>query len=70
MQATAILKALEIEPLLQISNINIPRILSEMLDLDLDDFRHVNIEKFLSLENRLADTVGLSWRSLSKLNLF
>ncbi|MDP1785442.1 MAG: ATP phosphoribosyltransferase regulatory subunit [Sulfuricurvum sp.] len=48
-EATAILSALEIEPLLQISNINIPRILSEMLDLDLDDFRHVNIEKFLAL---------------------
>ncbi|MFA6189437.1 MAG: ATP phosphoribosyltransferase regulatory subunit [Sulfuricurvum sp.] len=49
-EATAILSALEIEPLLQISNINIPRILSEMLDLDLDDFRHVNIEKFLALK--------------------
>lgn len=48
-EATAILDALEIEPLLQISNINIPRILSEMLDLPLDDFRHVNIEKFLAL---------------------
>jgi len=49
-EATRILKALEIAPLLQISNINIPRILSEMLDLELDDFRHVNIEKFLSLD--------------------
>lgn len=49
-EATGILSALEIEPLLQISNINIPRILSEMLDLDLDDFRHVNIEKFLALK--------------------
>ena len=49
-EATAILDALNIEPLLQISNINIPRILSEMLNLDLDDFRHVNIEKFLSLK--------------------
>jgi ATP phosphoribosyltransferase regulatory subunit HisZ len=49
-EATAILSALEIEPLLQISNINIPRILSEILDLELDDFRHVNIEKFLSLK--------------------
>ena len=49
-EATAILSALEIEPLLQISNINIPRILSEILNLDLDDFRHVNIEKFLALE--------------------
>jgi ATP phosphoribosyltransferase regulatory subunit HisZ len=49
-EATAIFGALEIEPLLQISNINIPRILSEMLELDLDDFRHVNIEKFLALK--------------------
>ncbi len=49
-EATAILDALVVEPLLQISNINIPRILSEMLDLDLDDFRHVNIEKFLALK--------------------
>ena len=49
-QAARILKSLEMMPLLQISNINIPRILSEMLDLGLDDFRHVNIEKFLSLD--------------------
>lgn len=49
-EATAIMDALEIAPLLQISNINIPRILSEMLDLSLDDFRHVNIEKFLALK--------------------
>lgn len=52
-EATRILGALEISPLLQISNINIPRILSEMLDLELDDFRHVNIEKFLGL--------GIDW---------
>lgn len=49
-EAMAIFSALEIKPLLQISNINIPRILSEMLNLDLDDFRHVNIEKFLALK--------------------
>lgn len=49
-EATAIMGALGIEPLLQISNINIPRILSEILDLNLDDFRHVNIEKFLALK--------------------
>ena len=49
-EATAIMDVLNIEPLLQISNINIPRILSEMLDLSLDDFRHVNIEKFLALK--------------------
>ena len=51
-QATNIFKKLNIKPLLQISNICIPRILSEMpmLNLSLDDFRHVNIEKFLSLK--------------------
>jgi histidyl-tRNA synthetase len=49
-EATSIMGALGIEPLLQISNINIPRILSEILDLHLDDFRHVNIEKFLALK--------------------
>ena len=49
-QATTIFKSLKIQPLLQISNINIPRILSETLGLELDDFRHVNIEKFLSLQ--------------------
>jgi len=49
-QATTIFKNLEIQPLLQISNINIPRILSKLLDLELDDFHHVNIEKFLSLK--------------------
>ena len=49
-QSTRILKALDVSALLQISNINIPRLLSEMLNIDLDDFRHVNIEKFLSLK--------------------
>lgn len=49
-EAARILSALQISPLLQISNINIPRILAEMLELELDDFRHVNIEKFLSLK--------------------
>ncbi|MDO9208197.1 MAG: ATP phosphoribosyltransferase regulatory subunit [Sulfuricurvum sp.] len=59
-QATTIFKSLEIQPLLQISNINIPRILSETLGLELDDFRHVNIEKFLSLKiDWLRDLVYL-----------
>ncbi|MDO9305969.1 MAG: ATP phosphoribosyltransferase regulatory subunit [Sulfuricurvum sp.] len=49
-QATTIFKSLKIQPLLQISNINIPRILSETLELELDDFRHVNIERFLSFK--------------------
>jgi len=59
-QATTIFKSLKIQPLLQISNINIPRILSETLGLELDDFRHVNIEKFLSLQiNWLRELVYL-----------
>lgn len=49
-QAVEIFNALEISPLLQVTNINIPRILSEMLNIDLDDFHHINIEKFLSLK--------------------
>jgi histidyl-tRNA synthetase len=52
-QAIEIFEKLEMKPLLQISNINIPKKLVEMLDLELDDFRHINIEKFLSL--------GIDW---------
>jgi histidyl-tRNA synthetase len=52
-QAVEIFERLEIKPLLQISNINIPKKLVAMLDLELDDFRHINIEKFLSL--------GIDW---------
>ncbi len=48
---------LEAQPLLQISNINIPKILSSMLEIPMDDFRHIRIEKFLGL--------GIEW--LSKL---
>lgn len=41
---------LNIKPLTQISNIMIPKLLVEMYDeLSIDDFRHINIEKFLSL---------------------
>lgn len=45
--AIDIVKALEIKPLLQISNIRIPKLLSKELDIDLDDFRHINIQKLL-----------------------
>ncbi len=46
-----ILQKLELHPLLQLSNIKIPRILVEMFDeLTLDDFRHINIDKILSLD--------------------
>ena len=49
-QAIEIFSRLDVRPLLQVSNINIPKILAKRLDLDLDDFRHINIEKFLSLD--------------------
>lgn len=48
--ATNILDKLEINALTQISNIKIPKLLVEMFDtLSIDDFRHINIEKFLNL---------------------
>ncbi len=49
-QSTEIFNRLDLEPLLQISNINIPQKLSELLDISLDDFRHIQIEKFLALD--------------------
>lgn len=45
--AVDIVKALGIKPLLQISNIRIPQLLSQELGIDLDDFRHINIQKLL-----------------------
>ncbi|RUM64365.1 MAG: ATP phosphoribosyltransferase regulatory subunit [Sulfurimonas sp.] len=48
--ALDLFKALQMQPLLQISNINIPKKLVKMFDIALDDFRHINIEKLLSLE--------------------
>jgi len=48
--AVDIFNKLEIQPLMQISNIKIPELLVEMFDeLTIDDFRHINIEKFLNL---------------------
>ena len=48
--AVEILKKLQLHPLLQISNIKIPQLLVSMFDeLTLDDFRHINIDKMLSL---------------------
>lgn len=49
-QAVEIFKRLELRPLLQLSNIKIPKLLVGMFDLELEDFRHINIEKFLSLK--------------------
>jgi histidyl-tRNA synthetase len=45
--AVDIVNALNIKPLLQISNIRIPQLLSKELNIDLDDFRHINIQKLL-----------------------
>jgi histidyl-tRNA synthetase len=47
-ESMGIFKKLELEPLLQISNINIAHKISKMLDIDLDAFRHINVEQFLS----------------------
>lgn len=45
-----ILDKLELQPLVQISNMKIPKILANMFnELSLDDFRHINIDKILSL---------------------
>ena len=49
--AISIFERLEVKPLMQISNIKIPELLVEMFDeLSIDDFRHINIEKFLNLK--------------------
>ena len=39
--------ALDIKPLLQISNIRIPELISKELGIDLEDFKHINIQKLL-----------------------
>ena len=48
--AVSIFDRLQVSPIVQVSNINIPHILCELLGLDLEDFRHINVQKFLSLE--------------------
>lgn len=45
--AIDIVNALDIKPLLQISNIRIPQLISQELGIDMDDFRHINIQKLL-----------------------
>ncbi len=48
--AIDIFEKLEVKPLMQISNIKIPELLVEMFDtLSIDDFRHINIDKFISI---------------------
>ncbi|MDQ7060386.1 MAG: ATP phosphoribosyltransferase regulatory subunit [Sulfurimonas sp.] len=49
--AVEIFSKLEVNALIQISNIKIPELLVEMFDeLSIDDFKHINIEKFLNLK--------------------
>jgi histidyl-tRNA synthetase len=49
--SNTIFKKLGVEALTQISNMRIPHILTDMFDeLSLDDFRHLNVEKFLNLK--------------------
>jgi histidyl-tRNA synthetase len=48
--ALKIFQTLQLTPLVQISNMRIPILLCEMFKLELDDFRHINIEKMLKLE--------------------
>ena len=49
--ALDIFNKLEVKALMQISNIKIPELLVEMFDnLTIDDFRHINIDKFISLK--------------------
>ncbi len=45
-----ILSSLNLKPLLQISNINIPRIISKKLDISLDWFKNANLEELLKLD--------------------
>jgi len=48
--AAEIFQKLGVNPLVQISNMKIPEILVGMFDeLTIDDFRHINIDKFISL---------------------
>jgi len=45
--AVDIVNALNIKPLLQLSNIRIPELISKELEIDIDDFKHINIQKLL-----------------------
>ena len=49
--ANEIFTKLDVKALIQISNMKIPHIIANMFDeLSIDDFRHINIDKFLSLK--------------------
>ena len=48
--AVDIFAKLDVNPLMQISNMRIPELLTEMFsELSIDDFRHINIDKFINL---------------------
>ncbi len=48
--AVDIFDKLDVNPLMQISNMRIPELLTEMFsELSIDDFRHINIDKFINL---------------------
>ncbi len=48
--AVDIFEKLDVNPLMQISNMRIPELLTEMFsELSIDDFRHINIDKFINL---------------------
>ncbi len=44
-----VLNALDLKPLLQISNINIPRLITKELNLSLELFKNANLEEILNL---------------------
>jgi histidyl-tRNA synthetase len=49
--AVEIFDKLELTPLMQISNMRIPQLLVSMFDeLSIEDFRHINIDKFIKLD--------------------
>lgn len=48
--SAAILKNLGLQPLLQISNINIPKLITQKLGLDLEIFKSANLEELLKLD--------------------
>jgi len=63
--AVAIFEKLDLNPLMQISNMKIPELLTEMFsELSIDDFRHINIDKFINLkEEWLTKLVYLQYVS-------
>ncbi|MBA1432159.1 MAG: ATP phosphoribosyltransferase regulatory subunit [Epsilonproteobacteria bacterium] len=63
--AVAIFEKLDLNPLMQISNMKIPELLTEMFaEFDIDDFRHINIDKFINLkEEWLTKLVYLQYVS-------